>query len=46
MTIYFAGHDIRAAFVASDLVRSPIEYRAEFRRIDGRWRMTIFIEGD
>lgn len=38
--------DGRAAFVASDLVRSPIEYRAEFRRIDGRWRMTIFIEGD
>jgi hypothetical protein len=34
--------DGRAVFVASDLVRSPIEYRAEFRRIDGRsWQSQL-----
>ena len=38
--------DGRSGFVAAHLVRSPIEYRAIFTRVDGRWRMTAFIAGD
>lgn len=38
--------DGREGFVASHLVRSPIDYRAFFVRLDGRWQMTIFLAGD
>jgi hypothetical protein len=38
--------DGRSGFVRSDDLRSPIDYRAAFRRLDGRWRMTAFIAGD
>jgi hypothetical protein len=36
----------RAGFVASQLLRSPVDYRAFFNRVDGRWRMTAFVAGD
>ena len=36
----------RSGYVRSDDLRSPIGYRAAFRRIDGSWRMTAFIAGD
>lgn len=38
--------DGRSGFVAANLVRSPIDYRAYFVRSNGRWQMTIFIAGD
>jgi hypothetical protein len=38
--------DGRAGFVDSRFVRSPIDYRAAFARIDGRWQMTLFLAGD
>ena len=38
--------DGRRGYVASRLVRSPIDYRAFFARSDGRWLMTLFIAGD
>ena len=31
---------------ADMFVRSPIDYRAFFKKIDGKWRMTTFIAGD
>jgi hypothetical protein len=33
-------------YVAAKYVRSPIDYRAYFRKINGSWRMTAFIAGD
>jgi heme-degrading monooxygenase HmoA len=33
-------------FVETPLLRSVIDYRALFNRIDGDWRMTAFIAGD
>jgi hypothetical protein len=38
--------DGRAGFVAAHLVRSPIDYRADFTRAAGRWLMTVFVAGD
>ena len=38
--------DGRSGYVRSEDLRSPIDYRAAFRRIDGRWRMVAFIAGD
>ena len=38
--------DGRQGFIASRLVRSPIDYRAFFTRVDGGWRMTLFLSGD
>ena len=38
--------DGRRGYVRSEDLRSPIDYRAAFQRIDGRWRMTAFIAGD
>jgi hypothetical protein len=38
--------DGRRGYVSTDLVRSPVGYRAFFERIDGRWQMTVFIAGD
>jgi hypothetical protein len=38
--------DGREGFVRSADLRSPADYRAGFRRIGGRWRMTTFITGD
>ena len=38
--------DGKAGFVDRRYIRSPIDYRAIFKRIDGRWQMTMFIAGD
>ena len=36
----------RTAYVASHLVRSPVDYRAIFSRTGGGWRMVTFVAGD
>ena len=33
-------------FVDARHLRSPIDYRANFVKIDGRWQMTMFLAGD
>ncbi len=33
-------------FIASRYVKSPIGYRAGFEKIDGRWRIRLFLAGD
>ena len=38
--------DGRTGYIWDAYVRSPVNYRALFNRIDGRWRMTAFVEGD
>lgn len=38
--------DGRQGYVRRADTRAPIEYRAFFRRVDGRWRITAFIQGD
>ena len=38
--------DGREGFIRRSDLRSPVDYRAVFERIDGRWRMTTFIAGD
>jgi len=38
--------DVGTGFVRSDLVRSPVDYRAVFTKRDGRWVMTAFVAGD
>ena len=38
--------DGRTGFVEAQHARSLLDYRAYFQRIDGRWRMTIFVAGD
>ena len=38
--------DGRGGYVRSEDLRSPIDYRAAFQRVDGRWRMVAFIAGD
>ena len=38
--------DGRSGFVASDLARSPVDYRAFFTVMDGRWQMTMLLAGD
>ncbi len=36
----------RIGYVKSSQIRSQIDYRAGFNKINGRWRMTAFIAGD
>jgi hypothetical protein len=38
--------DGRRGFVSGAYVRSPVDYRALFNLVDGRWRMTAFVAGD
>ena len=38
--------DGRTGYVWHAYVRSPIDHRALFNLIDGRWRMTAFVAGD
>jgi hypothetical protein len=38
--------DGRSGYIWHAYVRSPVDYRALFNRIDGRWRMTAFVAGD
>ncbi len=36
----------RTGYINRRYVRSPIDYRAIFKKIDGRWRMTMLVAGD
>jgi hypothetical protein len=36
----------RAGFVDSRYVRSPIDYRINFAKLDGRWQIVFFLAGD
>jgi hypothetical protein len=36
----------RKGFVSAQFVRSPIDYRACFEKIKGKWLMTFFLAGD
>ena len=38
--------DGACGFIAERYVRSPIDYRAIFQKVDGRWRMMLLIAGD
>ena len=38
--------DGRTGFVRRDRVRSMLDHRASFAKVDGRWRITAFIAGD
>ena len=44
MTVQLA--DGRAGYMWHAYVRSPVDYRALFNLIGGRWRMTAFVAGD
>lgn len=39
-------HNGQTGYVSSQLVRSPIDYRAYFARAENRWQLTIFVAGD
>ncbi len=36
----------RVGFVDARCLRSPIDYRVNFAKIDGRWQITFFLAGD
>jgi hypothetical protein len=36
----------KPGYVVSQYARSPIDYRAIFARIDGRWQLITFLAGD
>jgi hypothetical protein len=38
--------DRRIGYVASQYVRSPIDYRAIFARVGAEWQLTTFVSGD
>lgn len=38
--------DGRSGYFSAAYLRSQVDYRALFRRIDGRWMMTAFVAGD
>jgi hypothetical protein len=38
--------DGRSGYIWHAYVRGPVDYRALFNLIDGRWRMTAFVAGD
>jgi hypothetical protein len=38
--------DGRKGYLCDEEVRAALEYRAQFEKIGGRWRMTSFVEGD
>ena len=38
--------DGKTGWVRGEDLRSPIEYRAGFRKIAGEWKMSIFLAGD
>jgi uncharacterized protein YgiM (DUF1202 family) len=38
--------DGKRGYVSSQLIRSPIDYRARFEYEKGRWRMVFFLAGD
>ena len=38
--------DGKKAYIATRFIRSPIDYRARFQKVDGRWRLVFFLAGD
>jgi len=36
----------KKGFVSAEFVRSPIDYRGCFEKINGKWKMTFFLAGD
>jgi hypothetical protein len=38
--------DGRQGYVASEYIRSPVDYRAIFNKQNGKWLMTAFVAGD
>lgn len=36
----------KKGFVSAEFVRSPIDYRGRFEKINGKWKMTVFLAGD
>lgn len=38
--------DGRPGYIAAGYLRSATDYRAHFKKIDGAWKMTVFIAGD
>jgi hypothetical protein len=42
-TVKFNG---KKGYIASRFVRSPIDYRARFSRLNGTWKLTFFLAGD
>lgn len=36
----------KQGYVAKNFLRSPVDYRACFRNVKGKWLMTVFIAGD
>ena len=38
--------DGRSGYIRREDVRSPVDYRAHFTKLRGRWRMTSFVAGD
>jgi hypothetical protein len=36
----------KRGFVSARYVRRPVDYRAGFQKIGGKWKMTVFIAGD
>ncbi len=38
--------DGRRGYVEAAAVRRPVDYRAGFAKVDGRWRMIVFVAGD
>ena len=36
----------RTGYVYGRYVRSPLDYRAAFKKIDGAWKLTVFVKGD
>ena len=38
--------DGRTGYMWHAYVRSPVDYRALFNLVDGRWKMTAFVAGD
>lgn len=36
----------KTGYVGAKFVRSPIDYRACFQKVSGRWKMTAFVAGD
>lgn len=38
--------DGRSGYVLNTLLRSSVDYRAAFTKMDGKWMMTLFVAGD
>lgn len=36
----------KKGYIASQYIRSSIDYRAFFEKLNGRWQMTVFVAGD